>query len=110
MERGLEGVKRLPYEKALRAGTTHRHDYLNTYVADLGTSWTWRRSAARASAWVWIPSAGPGVHYWAPIAERYHLDLTVVSDVVDQTFRFMTVDWDGPYPDGPPRRPTRCSG
>ena len=41
------------------------------------------------------PLGGAGVHYWAPIAERYRLDLTVVSDEVDPTFRFMTVDWDG---------------
>jgi len=41
------------------------------------------------------PLGGAGVEYWAPIAECYHLDLTVVSDVVDETFRFMSVDWDG---------------
>ena len=95
MERGLEGVKRLPYEKALRAGTTHRHDYLNTYVADLGNVVDMEAIRGAGIRLGVDPLGGAGVHYWAPIAERYHLDLTVVSDVVDQTFRFMTVDWDG---------------
>jgi phosphoglucomutase len=95
LERGLEGVKRIPYEKALRAATTHRHDYLNAYVRDLGNVID---MAAIQSAGLRLgvdPLGGAGVDYWAPIAERYHLDLTVVSDVVDQTFRFMSVDWDG---------------
>jgi phosphoglucomutase len=95
MERGLEGVKRIPYEKALRAPTTHRHDYLNAYVRDLGDVID---MAAIQSAGLRLgvdPLGGAGVHYWVPIAERYKLDLTLVSDVVDQTFRFMSVDWDG---------------
>jgi phosphoglucomutase len=95
MEHDLEGVKRIPYEKALRAATTHRHDYLNAYVRDLANVID---MAAIHSAGLRLgvdPLGGAGVHYWAPIAERYKLDLTVVSDVVDQTFRFMSVDWDG---------------
>jgi phosphoglucomutase len=95
MEQGLKGVKRIPYEKALRASTTHRHDYLNAYVGDLGNVID---MAAIQSAGLRLgvdPLGGAGVRYWAPIAERYHLDLTVVSDIVDQTFRFMSVDWDG---------------
>jgi phosphoglucomutase len=95
MEHGLEGVRRIPYEKALRAATTHRHDYLNAYVRDLGNVVDMdaiRGAGVRLGV---DPLGGAGVHYWAPIAERYHLDLTVVSDEVDQTFRFMTVDWDG---------------
>jgi len=95
MERGLEGVKRIPYEKALHAATTHRHDYLNAYVRDLGNVIDMeaiRGAGLRLGA---DPLGGAGVDYWAPIAARYHLDLTLVSDVVDQTFRFMSVDWDG---------------
>jgi phosphoglucomutase len=95
MEQGLREVKRMPYEKALRSPTTHRHDYLNTYVADLGNvidMTAIRDSKVRLGV---DPLGGAGVHYWAPIAERYGLDLTVVSDVVDPTFSFMTVDWDG---------------
>jgi phosphoglucomutase len=95
MEQGLRDVKRIPYEKALRSATTHRHDYLNAYVADLGNVIDMeaiRGSKVRLGV---DPLGGAGVHYWAPIAERYGLNLTVVSDVVDPTFSFMTVDWDG---------------
>jgi phosphoglucomutase len=95
MEQSLAGVKRLPYARALRASTTHRHDFLGAYVSDLGN--VIDMAAVRESGLHLgvDPLGGAGVHYWAPIAERYHLDLTVVSDVVDQTFRFMTADWDG---------------
>ncbi len=95
MERGLDRVKRIPHERALRAPTTHRHDYLNAYVRDLGNVVDMdaiRDAGIRLGV---DPLGGAGVHYWAPIAERYGLNLTVVSDVVDQTFRFMSVDWDG---------------
>ncbi|HWW80638.1 MAG TPA: phosphoglucomutase (alpha-D-glucose-1,6-bisphosphate-dependent) [Steroidobacteraceae bacterium] len=95
MAQGLRDVKRVPYEKALKSSTTHRHDYLNNYVADLGNVIDMvaiRDSKVRLGV---DPLGGAGVHYWAPIAERYRLDLTVVSDVVDPTFSFMTVDWDG---------------
>jgi phosphoglucomutase len=91
----LRDVKRTPYEQALRSATTHRHDYLNTYVGDLGNVIDMdviRGSKVRMGV---DPLGGAGVHYWAPIAERYKLDLTVVSEEVDPTFRFMTVDWDG---------------
>ena len=95
LEQGLRDVKRVPYEKALKAATTHRHDYINTYIADLGSVIDMeaiRGSKVRLGV---DPLGGAGVHYWAPIAERYGLNLTVVSDVVDPTFSFMTVDWDG---------------
>jgi phosphoglucomutase len=95
LEKGLRGVKRIPVEKALHASTTHRHDYLNTYIADLANVIDMDAiRGARISMGV-DPLGGAGVHYWAPIAERYGLDLTVVNDAVDPTFRFMTVDWDG---------------
>jgi phosphoglucomutase len=95
IERALDGVRRIRYSQALRARTTHRHDYLDAYVGDLDS--VVDMSAIRASN-IRIgvdPLGGAGVHYWARIAERYRLDLTVVSDEVDPTFRFMTVDWDG---------------
>ena len=91
----LDGVKRIPYERARRASTTHSHDYLNAYVADLGEVIDME---AIRSARVHIgvdPLGGAGVHFWGPIAERYGLDLTVVSEEIDPTFRFMTLDWDG---------------
>ena len=92
---GLRRVRRLPFAAALRAPTTHHHDYAAEYVADLDA--VVDTDAIRgASLRVGVdPLGGAGVHYWARIAERYRLDLTVVSDEVDPTFRFMTVDWDG---------------
>ncbi|HXU31302.1 MAG TPA: phosphoglucomutase (alpha-D-glucose-1,6-bisphosphate-dependent) [Thermoanaerobaculia bacterium] len=95
LTRRLEGVKRMPIERALRAATTHRHDFLNPYVNDLGgvvDMETIRGATLRLGV---DPLGGAGVHYWAPIAERYGLDLTVVRDTVDPTFGFMSVDWDG---------------
>jgi phosphoglucomutase len=95
MRGGLASVKRLPYASALRADTTHRHDYLNAYVRDLGNVIDMNAIRGAAIRLGVDPLGGAGVHYWAPIADHYRLDLTVVSDVVDQTFRFMSVDWDG---------------
>ena len=95
LKSGLQGVKRISFEKALRASTTHRHDYLNAYVSDLGSVIDMDAiRGAKISLGV-DPLGGAGVHYWGPIAERYGLNLTVVNDAVDPTFRFMTVDWDG---------------
>lgn len=95
LENGLLDVKRIPFEKALHASTTHRHDYLNAYVSDLGSVIDMDAiRSAKISLGV-DPLGGAGVHYWAPIAERYGLNLTVVNEAVDPTFRFMTVDWDG---------------
>ena len=95
LEKGLLGVKRIPFEKALRASNTHRHDYLNPYVADLANVIDMDAiREAKISLGV-DPLGGAGVHYWRPIAERYGLNLTVVNETVDPTFRFMTVDWDG---------------
>jgi phosphoglucomutase len=95
LESGLRGVKRLPFEKALHAATTHRHDYLDAYVSDLGNVIDMDAiRGAKISLGV-DPLGGAGVHYWAPIAERYGLNLTVVNETMDPTFRFMTVDWDG---------------
>jgi phosphoglucomutase len=95
LEAGLTGVKRVSHAKALRAKTTHRHDYLLAYVADLGKVIDFDVIRdAKVNMGV-DPLGGAGVHYWARIADQYRLDLTVVSDVVDPTFSFMTVDWDG---------------
>jgi phosphoglucomutase len=95
LEAGLQGVKRIPLDKALRASTTHRHDYLTAYISDLGKVLDMDAiRAAKINLGV-DPLGGAGVHYWEPIAERYGLNLTVVNEAVDPTFRFMTVDWDG---------------
>jgi phosphoglucomutase len=95
LENGLLGLKRMPFEKALRAPTTHRHDYLNAYITDLANVIDMDAiRGAKINLGV-DPLGGAGVHYWGPIAERYGLNLTVVNEAVDPTFRFMTVDWDG---------------
>ncbi|MDP2027779.1 phosphoglucomutase (alpha-D-glucose-1,6-bisphosphate-dependent) [Sulfuriferula sp.] len=95
LENSLEGVKRMPFEKALRVATTHRHDYLNAYVSDLGNVLDMDAIRGADISLGVDPLGGAGVHYWGPIAERYGLDLTVVNEAVDPTFRFMSVDWDG---------------
>jgi phosphoglucomutase len=95
LKSNLQGVQRIPYEKALRSSTTHRHDFLNTYVSDLGNVIDMDAIRGTNISMGVDPLGGAGVHYWGPIAERYGLNLTVVNEVVDPTFRFMTVDWDG---------------
>ncbi len=92
---GLWGLKRISFENALRAPTTHRHDYLKAYVADLGNVIDMEAIRDAKIGMGVDPLGGAGVHYWGPIAERYGLNLTVVNEAVDPTFRFMTVDWDG---------------
>jgi phosphoglucomutase len=92
---GATGIKRIPLREARRAATTHSHDYVQNYVQDLGAILDMdiiRESKIRMGC---DPLGGAGVHYWPRIAERYGLDLTVVNDAVDPTFRFMTLDWDG---------------
>ena len=91
----LNGVKRMPFEKALKCSTTHKHNYLTPYVEDLHHVVDMdviRDSGIHIGV---NPLGGAGVHYWEPIAKRYGLNLKVVNDVVDPTFRFMTLDWDG---------------
>jgi phosphoglucomutase len=95
LESRLHGVQRMPLEKALRAATTHRHDYLNAYIGDLGQVIDMQAIRGANIRMGVDPLGGAGVHYWGPIAERYRLNLTVVNQVVDPTFRFMTLDWDG---------------
>jgi len=95
LETRLAGVKRIPYARALRAATTHPHDYLAPYINDLGHVVDLAVIGGAKLRLGVDPLGGAGVHYWARIAERHHLDLTVVSDTVDPTFGFMTVDWDG---------------
>jgi phosphoglucomutase len=92
---GAGAVNRMGYAAARRAATTHAHDYLQTYVSDLGAILDMdviRGSRIRMGV---DPLGGAGVHYWGRIAEIYRLDLTVVNTQVDPTFRFMTLDWDG---------------
>jgi phosphoglucomutase len=91
----LKGVLRVPLDRAMKATTTHRHDYMDGYIGDLGDVIDF--DAIRGAGLVLgvDPLGGAGVAYWPMIAERYKVPITMVSDVVDPTFRFMTVDWDG---------------
>jgi phosphoglucomutase len=91
----LAGVKRISLSAARRSPSTHSHDYVQHYVQDLGAILDMdiiRASNIRMGV---DPLGGAGVHYWPHIAERYGLNLSIVNDAVDPTFRFMTLDWDG---------------
>ncbi|MHA6195290.1 phosphoglucomutase (alpha-D-glucose-1,6-bisphosphate-dependent) [Pseudomonas wadenswilerensis] len=92
---GLKGVKRMPYEQALKASTTHRHDYVGTYVADLVNVIDFDAIRGANLRLGVDPLGGAGVRYWSAIAEHYKLNLEVVNTEIDPTFRFMSVDWDG---------------
>ncbi|MEO5561618.1 MAG: phosphoglucomutase (alpha-D-glucose-1,6-bisphosphate-dependent), partial [Dokdonella sp.] len=92
---GLTDVKRVSFERACKASTTREHDFLAAYVADLDNIIDFdviRASGVRMGV---DPLGGAGVHYWARIAERYKINLDVVSEEVDPQFKFMTLDWDG---------------
>jgi phosphoglucomutase len=91
----LDGIKRIPFERARRAPSTRRHDYLGAYVADLGNVIDFDALRGAKVALGVDPLGGAGVRYWGAIAERHGLALQVVSTEVDPTFRFMTLDWDG---------------
>lgn len=92
---GLEGVKRTQFAQALRASTTHRYDYLHTYVGDLESVIDMGAIRDSKIALGVDPLGGAGIDYWPLMGERYGLNLTIVNESVDPTFRFMTVDWDG---------------
>ena len=95
LQQDLQGVKRIPFERALRAPTTHTYDFLNNYVNDMGNVIDMEAIRSAGVRMGVDPLGGAGVNYWGAIAERYRLDLTVLNKTVDATFRFMTVDWDG---------------
>jgi phosphoglucomutase len=95
LKQGLKAVKRMPYEQALKADTTHKYDYLSSYVDELGAVIDMEALAGAGLRLGVDPLGGAGVAYWPRIGERYRLNLTVVNTSVDPTFRFMTCDWDG---------------
>ena len=95
LERELRGLKRIPYEKALSAPTTHQYDFLDAYTSDLPNVIDLDVIRDANLAMGVDPLGGAGVRYWTRIAERFRLDLTVVNEVIDPTFGFMSVDWDG---------------
>jgi phosphoglucomutase len=91
----LRGVMRMPYERARQAATTQAHDYAGAYIADLANVVDMEAIRAARIKLGADPLGGAGVHYWGPIAERYGLDVTLVNPLVDPTFGFMPLDWDG---------------
>jgi phosphoglucomutase len=95
LEDGLRQVKRMPLQKALKASTTHRYDYLSAYVNDLGKVIDMDAIRSADVQMGVDPLGGAGVNYWGRIADQYKLNLEVVSTEVDHTFRFMSLDWDG---------------
>ncbi len=95
LEAGLDGVKRMPYENAVRTETVHRWDYLDGYVNDLPSVIDIegiRLSGLRLGV---DPLGGASAEYWAAIAERHVLDLEIVNTAIDPTFSFVPLDWDG---------------
>ncbi len=95
LEAKLEGVHRVLYRDALTAETTLRHDFIDSYVSDLGTVVdldVLRGSTLKLAV---DPLGGAGVDYWPAIVELYGLDIDILNCYVDPTFRFMTLDWDG---------------
>ena len=91
----LKDLRRVPFSQARRAASTHEYDFLGAYVNDLGQVVDFEAIRAGGVRMGVDPLGGAGVHYWARIADRYKLDLTVVSTEVDPRFAFMTLDWDG---------------
>ena len=95
LREGLRGVHRVPLARARAAETTGTYDFLARYVDDLPSVLDLdavREAGVRIGA---DPLGGASVHYWGEIADRHRLDLTVVNPLVDPTWRFMTLDWDG---------------
>ena len=91
----LKGVLRIPYERARTASTLHKHDYISAYVGDLGNVVD-MEAIRNAGVKIGIdPLGGAAVHYWPAVIDKYKIQATVVSDLVDPTFRFMTADYDG---------------
>lgn len=91
----MQDIKRIPIAKARAAATTHRHDYISAYAADL-TNVIDMDAIRNAKLHIGVdPLGGAAVGFWGAIAERYGLNIEIVNTVVDPTFRFMTLDWDG---------------
>ncbi len=95
IEHDLKGVKRIPLARARAAATTHGYDFLDAYVGDLDAVIDMDAIRGASISMAADPLGGAGVAYWGAIADRYDLPITVLSDEVDPTFRFMTLDWDG---------------
>lgn len=95
LENKMEGIKKIPLENALKTATTKRHNYIKSYVDDL-INVIDMEAIKKSKIKIGVdPLGGAGIHYWKAIADTYGINLTVVNQTIDPTFRFMTVDWDG---------------
>ncbi len=95
LENNLRDIKRMDYHSALKASTTHQHDYIHNYVKDLINVVdieAIRDAGVRMGV---DPLGGAGLRYWSAIADFYKLDLHLINQIIDPTFEFMTADWDG---------------
>jgi phosphoglucomutase len=95
LDAGLEGTRRIPFDQAVRAPTVHRHDYVSAYVDDLPAVVDLEAIRVSGMRLGVDPLGGSSLAFWAAVAERHRLDLTIVDDRIDPTFRFVPADWDG---------------
>ena len=95
LEAGLKDIRRMPFAQARHASTTREHDFINAYVSDLDKVLDFDIIRSSGIHMGVDPLGGAGVHYWARIAEHYRLKLSVISEVLDPKFAFMSLDWDG---------------
>jgi phosphoglucomutase len=95
LDSGLDRIKRLPFEQALKADTVHRYDYLTPYIGDLANVLDLQAIAGAGLKLGVDPLGGAAVHFWAPLAECYDLSLEIINTTVDPTFAFMSLDKDG---------------
>ena len=95
LEAGMKDVVRIAFAQAQRASSTRQHDFLTAYVDDLEKAIDFEKIRASGVCMGVDPLGGAGVNYWARIAERYQINLTVISEQVDPQFGFMSLDWDG---------------
>jgi phosphoglucomutase len=95
LKSGTVEVKRIPYERALRSSNIQRYDYITPYSTDLAQVVD-LDTIAKVGLTIGVDAmGGSGLAFWQPLAERYGITLEVVNDSLDQTFSFMTMDWDG---------------
>ena len=95
LEKELNGVRRISYDRARKSPRVHRHDYIGAYVGDL-TNVVDMDAIRSSGVKIGIdPLGGASVHFWQPIIETYDIAATIVGGAIDPTFRFMPADWDG---------------